>query len=179
MGQPHSLAASCPTGGGLATELQPSRNKQSDNKCYHTLISARGVRPASCRRPETLPAITVPAGRGTDQIAVKIQHKDRLLTDPGAIEDVLAVENDVVPSAAAFAGRSDTQQSPSGADLATLEDLRQVCFGQGRVELALRRKGHGQVSIKTHVLFYVIRPCNGLDTIVSNGRKKTMFRVIR
>ena len=34
---------------------------------------------------------------GTDQIAVKIQHKDRLLTDPGAIEDVLAVENDVVP----------------------------------------------------------------------------------
>ena len=35
--------------------------------------------------------------RGTDQIAVKIQHKDRLLTDPGAIEDVLAVENDVVP----------------------------------------------------------------------------------
>ena len=35
--------------------------------------------------------------RGTDQIAVKIQHKDRLLTDPGAIEDILAVENDVVP----------------------------------------------------------------------------------
>ena len=29
--------------------------------------------------------------RGTDQIAVRIQHKDRLLTDPGAIEDVLAV----------------------------------------------------------------------------------------
>ena len=56
-----------------------------------------------------------------------------------------------------------------------LKILRQVCFGQGRVELALRRKGHGQVSIKTHGLFYVIRPCNGLDTIVSNGRKKTMF----
>ena len=37
------------------------------------------------------------AFRGTDQIAVKIQHKDRLLTDPGAIEDILAVENDVVP----------------------------------------------------------------------------------
>ena len=35
--------------------------------------------------------------RGTDQIAVKIQHKDRLLTDPGAIEDILAVEDDVVP----------------------------------------------------------------------------------
>ena len=35
--------------------------------------------------------------KGSDQIAVKIQHKDRLLTDPGAIEDVLAVENDVVP----------------------------------------------------------------------------------
>ena len=31
------------------------------------------------------------------------------------------------------------------------------------------------MSIKTHVLFYVIRPCNGLDTIVSNGRKKTTF----
>ena len=106
-----------------------------------------------------------------------------MLTDPGAIEDVLAVENDVVPFDRAdcrsgLAGRSDTQQSPSGADLATLEDLRQVCFGQGRVELALRRKGHGQVSIKTHVLFYAIRPCNGLDTIVSNGRKKTMFRLL-
>ena len=59
-----------------------------------------------------------------------------------------------------------------------LKILRQVCFGQGRVELALRRKGHGQVSIKTRVLFYVIRPCNGLDTIVSNGRKKTMFRLL-
>ena len=28
------------------------------------------------------------------------------------------------------------------------------------------------------VLFYAIRPCNGLDTIVSNGRKKTMFRLL-
>ena len=28
MGQPHSLAASCPTGGGLATALQPSRNQR-------------------------------------------------------------------------------------------------------------------------------------------------------
>ena len=34
---------------------------------------------------------------GTDQIGVEIQHKDRLLADQGAIEDVLAVENDVVP----------------------------------------------------------------------------------
>ena len=59
-----------------------------------------------------------------------------------------------------------------------LKILRQVCFGQGRVELALRRKGHGQVSIKTHVLFYAIRPCNGLDTIVSNGRKKTLFDLL-
>ena len=32
--------------------------------------------------------------------------------------------------------------------------------------------------IETPVLFYVIRPCNGLDTIVSNGRKKTMFRLL-
>ena len=35
--------------------------------------------------------------RGTAQIAVKIQHKNRLLTDPGATEDGLAVEDDVVP----------------------------------------------------------------------------------
>ena len=28
MGQPHSLAVSCPTGGGLATALQPSRNQR-------------------------------------------------------------------------------------------------------------------------------------------------------
>ena len=34
---------------------------------------------------------------GSAQIGVEIQHKDRLLTDPGTIEDVLAVENDVVP----------------------------------------------------------------------------------
>ena len=34
------------------------------------------------------------------------------------------------------------------------------------------------MSIKTHVLFYAIRPCNGLDTIVSNGRKKNMFRLL-
>ena len=37
------------------------------------------------------------------------------------------------------------------------------------------------MSIKTHVLFYAIRPCNGLnglDTIVSNGRKKTIFRLL-
>ena len=46
---------------------------------------------------------------GTDQIAVKIQHKDRLLTDPGAIEDVLAVENDVVPF-----DRADVPQRPRG-----------------------------------------------------------------
>ena len=47
--------------------------------------------------------------RGTDQIAVKIQHKDRLLTDPGAIEDILAVENDVVPF-----DRADVPQQPRG-----------------------------------------------------------------
>ena len=34
---------------------------------------------------------------GSAHIAVKIPRKNRLLTDPGAIEDVLAVENDVVP----------------------------------------------------------------------------------
>ena len=73
---------------------------------------------------------------GTDQIAVKIQHKDRLLTDPGAIEDVLAVENDVVPfdrltCRSSLAGRSNTQQSPSGADLATLEDSPPGLFWSG------------------------------------------------
>ena len=35
--------------------------------------------------------------RGTDQIGVEIQHKDRLLADQGAIEDILAVEDDIVP----------------------------------------------------------------------------------
>ena len=60
---------------------------------------------------------------------------------------------------------------------ATLGDLRQVCFGQGRVELALRRKGHGHVSRITSVLFYAIRPCNDLDTIVANGRKQTVLHL--
>ena len=35
--------------------------------------------------------------KGSDQIAVEIQHKDPFLADQGAIEDVLAVEDDVVP----------------------------------------------------------------------------------
>ena len=47
--------------------------------------------------------------RGSAQIGVEIQHKDRLLTDPGAIEDVLAVENDVVPF-----DRADVPQRPRG-----------------------------------------------------------------
>ena len=102
------------------------------------------------------------AYKGSAQIAVEIQHKDPFLADKGAIEHVLGRIPDSVLShsigltcRSSLAGRSDTQQSPSGADLATLEDLRQVCFGQGRVELALRRKGHGQVSIKTSVLIDV------------------------
>ena len=63
---------------------------------------------------------------------------------------------------------------------ATRGDLQQVCFGQRRVtdQLASRRKDHGQVSIITHVLFSDIRLCNSLDTIVDNGRKKTMFRLL-
>ena len=38
-----------------------------------------------------------PGNRCSTQICVEIQHKDRLLANPGTIEDVLAVENDVVP----------------------------------------------------------------------------------
>ena len=45
-------------------------------------------------------------------------------------------------------------------------------------QLDSRREDHGQVSIIMSVLFYAIRLCNGLDTIVSNGRKKTMFRLL-
>ena len=63
--------------------------------------------------------------RGSAQIGVEIQHKDRLLTDPGTIEDVLAVENDVVPfdradvleqgCVTAFLG--DSPRSPRPRDL--------------------------------------------------------------
>ena len=35
--------------------------------------------------------------KGSVQIAVEIQHKDPFLADKGAIENVLAVEDDVVP----------------------------------------------------------------------------------
>ena len=62
---------------------------------------------------------------GSAQIGVEIQHKDRLLTDPGTIEDVLAVENDVVPfdradvleqgCVTAFLG--DSPRSPRPRDL--------------------------------------------------------------
>ena len=63
--------------------------------------------------------------RGSAQIGVEIQHKDRLLTDPGTIEDVRAVENDVVPfdradvleqgCVTAFLG--DSPRSPRPRDL--------------------------------------------------------------
>ena len=58
---------------------------------------------------------------------------------------------------------------------ALVRPVRVICLAG---QLASRRKDHGQVSIITNVLFYAIRPCNGLDTIVSNGRKKTMFRLL-
>ena len=35
-----------------------------------------------------------------------------------------------------------------------------------------------KVSIIMTVLFYAIRPCNDLNTIVDNGRKKAMFRLL-
>ena len=64
-------------------------------------------------------------GWGSAQIGVEIQHKDRLLTDPGTIEDVRAVENDVVPfdradvleqgCVTAFLG--DSPRSPRPRDL--------------------------------------------------------------
>ena len=63
----------------------------------------KAIRPAISKWRQTEP------DRGTDQIAVKIQHKNRLLTDPGAIEDVLAVENDVVPF-----DRADVLERPRG-----------------------------------------------------------------
>ena len=40
-----------------------------------------------------------------------------------------------------------------------------------------RREDHGQVSIIMSVLFYAIRPCNDLDTIVANGRKQTVLHL--
>ena len=58
---------------------------------------------------------------------------------------------------------------------ASARPVRVICLA---CQLASRRKDHGQVSIIMSVLFYAIRPCNGLDTIVSNGRKKTMFRLL-
>ena len=39
------------------------------------------------------------------------------------------------------------------------------------------REDHGQVSIIMSVLFYAIRPCNDLDTIVANGRKQTVLHL--
>ena len=44
-------------------------------------------------------------------------------------------------------------------------------------QLASRREDHGQVSIIMSVLFYAIRPCNDLDTIVANGRKQTVLHL--
>ena len=42
-------------------------------------------------------AVTELPIRVAPRLVLEIQHKDRLLADPGAVEDVLAVENDVVP----------------------------------------------------------------------------------
>ena len=72
--------------------------------------------PARCKRAGKVSVRPAVRGtspfiyRGTDQIGVEIQHKDRLLADQGAIEDVLAVENDVVPF-----DRADMVPSASGA----------------------------------------------------------------
>ena len=44
-------------------------------------------------------------------------------------------------------------------------------------QFASRREDHGQVSIIMSVLFYAIRPCNDLDTIVANGRKQTVLHL--
>ena len=64
----------------------------------------------NCAAPNSVYMVSFPVIYwGTDQIAVKIQHKNRLLTDPGVIEDVLAVENDVVPF-----DRADVPQQPRG-----------------------------------------------------------------
>ena len=116
-------------------------------------------------------------GEGLHRVAptfvLKYNIRTRSLADPGVIEDVLAVENDVVPfdradvleqgCVNAFLG--DSPRSPRPCDLLACQ-------------LASRREDHGQVSIIMHVLFYAIRPCNGLDTIVSNGRKKTLFDLL-
>ena len=81
--------------------------------------------PGQARRHLTQFDALLLAPRGSAQIGVEIQHKDRLLTDPGTIEDVRAVENDVVPfdradvleqgCVTAFLG--DSPRSPRPRDL--------------------------------------------------------------
>ena len=45
-------------------------------------------------------------------------------------------------------------------------------------QLVSRRKDHGQVSIIMSGLFSAIRPHNDLDTIVANGCKQTVVRLL-
>ena len=62
---------------------------------------------------------------------------------------------------------------PSSAT-APARPVRVICLA---CQLASRREDHGHVSIITSVLFYAIRPCNDLDTIVANGRKQTVLHL--
>ena len=61
-----------------------------------------------------------------------------------------------------------------------MKTLGAPSFGEPSLPLSVRFRSivPQPPTRQTNVLFYAIRPCNGLDTIVSNGRKKTMFRVL-
>ena len=72
--------------------------------------------------------------KGSAQIAAEIQHKDPFLADKGAIEDVLAVENDVVPF-----DRANVLQQPR-------VDSRHLALRRATARLSAARAGCGRVA---------------------------------
>ena len=122
-----------------------------------------------------LPGIRV-LTRFVQKYTLSVAHLER-----GGINLDFAVEDDVLPSAEHTHEGDRVRRNPI--------DCGGPATGRSRVG-RLRESGHresdggerrrdrrpaGLCQEQTSVLFYVIRPCNGLDTIVSNGRKKTMF----
>ena len=110
-----------------------------ETTCYPT---------AACFEADPVPEIS--GYRVAPTFVLKYNIRTRSLADPGVIEDVLAVENDVVPfdradvleqgCVNAFLG--DSPRSPRPCDLLACQ-------------VASRREDHGQVSIKMTVLLDV------------------------
>ena len=74
-------------GDGLLLTVRTSKTNQEGNAADVRYLKNGAAQ--AIRTLRAAAAADAPTDRGTDQIGVEIQHKDRLLADQGAIEDIL------------------------------------------------------------------------------------------